>query len=363
MGLEEHKVKKIIDEIPKSLRQEFNIPEAEQMSGFEPDFQNIKKYDMGKKRLRAMWSGQEVMQDKLNCEMSSELISIINFSRVWPTGIIGIRKRFRVVFRLIVKSTIFDNSLTLAVLLNTIVLSLNHYGISQEMEDALDYYNTWFTYLFIGEMTIKLLAVGVVKYCSDKMNLLDGTVVIISIFEIIYVAMSAGNMDLAAFATIRMFRTFRVFRIARLLRGMESMKTIIDVIARSYESFIYITLLMGVFIFIFSLLGMQLFGGKFNYPDGLPRGNYDSFAIAAITVFQILTMENWISVLYDSMRGDVNKLMICVFYITWIFLGNFILLNLFLAILLDSFLVDEEGEELDEQEIMMAKKAKLQRAA
>ena len=63
------------------------------------------------------------------------------------------------------------------------------------------------------------------------------------------------------------------------------MQTIIDVIAKSYQSFIYITLLMSVFIFIFSLLGMQLFGGQFDYPDGKPRGNYDRFSIACITVF------------------------------------------------------------------------------
>lgn len=42
---------------------------------------------------------------------------------------------------------------------------------------------------------------------------------------------------------------------------------------------------MFVFIFIFSLLGMQVYGGKFNYDDGKPRGNYDSFTIAFVTVF------------------------------------------------------------------------------
>jgi len=88
------------------------------------------------------------------------------------------------------------------------------------------------------------------------MNILDGTVVIISVFEIIYTKSAGDNIDLAGFATIRMFRTFRVFRIARLLRGLESMQTILSVISRSYKSFIYITLLMTVFIFIFSLLGM-----------------------------------------------------------------------------------------------------------
>jgi len=155
----------------------------------------------------------------------------------------------------------FDNLMTFAVLLNTIVLSINHYGISDEVEEILNIFNSWFTQIFIVEMSLKLLALGVYKYCSDRMNYLDGSVVLISIFELIYTASAAGDMDLAAFATVRMFRTFRVFRIARLLRSLESMQTILGVIGRSYKSFIYITLLMFVFIFIFSLLGMQLFGG------------------------------------------------------------------------------------------------------
>mmetsp|Transcript_20712 Transcript_20712/g.31737 ORF Transcript_20712/g.31737 Transcript_20712/m.31737 type:complete len:169 (-) Transcript_20712:3207-3713(-) len=163
--------------------------------------------------------------------------------------------------RLFVRSMFFDNLMTFAVLLNTIVLSINHYGISDEVEEILNIFNSWFTQIFIVEMSLKLLALGVYKYCSDRMNYLDGSVVLISIFELIYTASAAGDMDLAAFATVRMFRTFRVFRIARLLRSLESMQTILGVIGRSYKSFIYITLLMFVFIFIFSLLGMQLFGG------------------------------------------------------------------------------------------------------
>ena len=98
---------------------------------------------------------------------------------------------------------------------------------------------------------------------------------------------------MSAFRTIRMLRTFRVFRVARLLRALKSMQTIMAVIARSYKSFIYITVLMFLFVIIFSLLGMSLFGGLFNFVDGKPRGNYDSFSIAFVTVFQVLTMENW----------------------------------------------------------------------
>jgi len=131
-----------------------------------------------------------------------------------------------------------------------------------------------------------------------------------------------------------------------------------QVIARSYKSFIYITVLMFLFVIIFSLLGMSLFGGTFNFVEGKPRGNYDSFSIAFVTIFQVLTMENWQSVLFDSMRSPMNPYAISIFYIMWIFLGNFILLNLFLAILLDSFLEEDEesNESTSEKEERMKKK-------
>lgn len=82
-----------------------------------------------------------------------------------------------------------------------------------------------------------------------------------------------------------------------------------------------------------------------NYVDGLPRGNFNSPEIAFLTVFQILTMENWQTILFDLMRGETSKILITAYLISWIFIGNFILLNLFLAILLDSFIEEDEEEE------------------
>ena len=75
--------------------------------------------------------------------------------------------------------------------------------------------------------------------------------------------------------------------------------------------------------------------------EDLPRANYESFSIAFVTVFQVLTMENWQQVLYVSMRAAkgswIFKAVCAIYYISWIFIGNFILLNLFLAILIDGF--------------------------
>jgi hypothetical protein len=92
---------------------------------------------------------------------------------------------------------------------------------------------------------------------------------------------------------------------------------------------------------------MQTFAGIFKDDvNGTPSNNYDSAAIAFITIFQILTLENWQTVLFVTLRNNnVNKFWVCGIYISWIFIGNFILLNLFLAILLDSFLEEDEEEQ------------------
>ena len=77
-------------------------------------------------------------------------------------------------------------------------------------------------------MSSKLLAIGIGKYCADKMNYIDGSVVLLSVFEMIAdEVMSEGGGSLQQFKALRMLRTFRVFRIARLLRALESMQTII----------------------------------------------------------------------------------------------------------------------------------------
>lgn len=98
----------------------------------------------------------------------------------------------------------------------------------------------------------------------------------------------------------------------------------------------YLAMLLLLFLFIYTLLGMQLFGGKFDFEEGTPRGNFDQFHSAFVTVFQLLTLENWQLVLFSGIRSFGGWSVI--YFLSWIFIGNFVLLNLFLAILLDSFL-------------------------
>lgn len=139
--------------------------------------------------------------------------------------------------------------------------------MSNNLSNAYDVFN----WIFIIEMAIKLLAVGVYKYLSDKMNWLDGSIVSLSIIEMILINLSGSGSDFSAIKTVRVLRTLRVLRIVRLLRSLESMQIIMSVLIRSASSFAYITMLLFVFLFIFTLLGMQLFGGNFDFPEGRCR--------------------------------------------------------------------------------------------
>lgn len=178
--------------------------------------------------------------------------------RVWPKGCHGYIKRWRVLLKNIMKHPIVDNFMTLCVFANTVVLGLDYYGIDPTTSSILTVFNTVFTIIFAIEIALKLLAVGVVKYLRDKLNYMDGAIVILSMVELIFMS---GKGALSALRSVRIIRTFRVLRVARLLRGLKSMMNIIAVIQRSISSFIYLAMLLLIFIFIFALLGMQIFGG------------------------------------------------------------------------------------------------------
>lgn len=114
--------------------------------------------------------------------------------------------------------------------MNTVVLALEGADTPAETQAVLDLMNVYFTWIFIVEMGLRLIAIGVGKYAAERMNLLDGFVVILSIVEMVIEAVltsdsgEGGAPNLKAFKSLRTLRTFRVFRIARLLRMMKSMQ-------------------------------------------------------------------------------------------------------------------------------------------
>ena len=159
---------------------------------------------------------------------------------------------------------------------------------------------------------------------------------------------AGANMNASAFRVVRVFRLFRVLRIARLARRMKFMAFVFKVMSQSIGSAAWVSLLLLLFAAIFSVLGMQLFAGLYN--SGIDnalgvkelRNNFDGLGMSFISVFQILSGEDWHKIMFHGVR--VTGPAAALFFISWVCIGQFILLNIFLAVILQ---YSDEPSEAD----------------
>jgi hypothetical protein len=143
---------------------------------------------------------------------------------------------------------------------------------------------------------------------------------------------------------IKALRAFRLFRLIKLVRSNPTLATLVDSIVHTIAAIGNFLVLLSILIYVFALLGMSNFAGKFVFDmDGkydpingeVPRQNFDSIFWAIVTVFQIFIGDGWNQVMYDSIIA--SGIRSANFYIMLVLIGNFIMFNLFLAILLGNF--------------------------
>lgn len=301
--------------------------------------------DVHANRVLGDWSGSDV---KPLVEEKVDLVSLNELeAKLWAAGLPGKLQKLVRPLRSLVSSAYFNAAMTVCVLLNTVVLAIYHYGMDSALSAGLDQISFVFTILFTVEMVLKMLGLGLLGYFRSKMNMFDCAVVLISLLEL---SLLSGS-KVSALRSFRVFRIFRVFRVARLFRYMNYMRTLLIAVEKSVANMLNMGLLILLFLVVAALFGMQLFGGKFDFPDGKPRANFDNFHYAFLTSFQLLTMENWFSVLYSGMRTNLNYFA-AIYFVIWVFFGNFVLLNLFLAIMLNGF--SEADDDFETQALNIA---------
>lgn len=134
------------------------------MSNYDIDFSEVRKVDACAKKRRPTWSGQEVLSLSLDIAKSKKILKMMSKTRVWPKGLFNYVKKFRAFLKAFIRLTLFENFLTGCVLINTVVMAMDAYDIKDQTKADLEFLNEIFTYIFIVEMTVKLLARGVKKY-------------------------------------------------------------------------------------------------------------------------------------------------------------------------------------------------------
>ena len=318
------------------------------------EVQNILLYDLKtNSHTYVKWSGEDVLYnkdiDKHKKNWNKLIKSLENFNMIiWNENSYMKRvQKVRYAFYILANNDYFEYVILSIVILNSIILSLEGNLLRPEYLLNVKYLNIAFNLIFLLEYIIKFVGLTPLVYYSDAFSYLDTAIIAFTIIDMATPDDNSGTFEAkrtvsSQLAFFRVFRIFRVIRLAKVLRKLKSMRIIIVSIKKSLTNVTYIIIILILFILIFQLLGMSLL---------YQNRHYQTFLEAFYTTYQILTLENWDSIFYEI--WPMNKF--CIFYfVFWIFIGNYILFNLFISILIQSFstLDLEDEDDLTEDDII-----------
>ncbi|KAK5648632.1 hypothetical protein RI129_003524 [Pyrocoelia pectoralis] len=224
----------------------------------------------------------------------------------------------------IVRDPLFELFITVCIVLNTMFLALEHHGMSASVHRALDIGNKVFTSIFTLECTMKLMALSK-DFFKNGWNIFDLIIVSASVLDLIFELVDG----------LSVLRGLRLLRVLKLAQSWITMKVLLSIIISTIGALGNLTFVLVIVIYIFAVIGMQLFSKDYTW-------NFTDFFHSFMMIFRILCGE-WIEPLWDCMRAETTEgpgACFAVFLPTLV-MGNFMVLNLFLALLLNSFNSEE----------------------
>ncbi|XP_054976265.1 sodium channel protein type 9 subunit alpha [Sorex araneus] len=243
--------------------------------------------------------------------------------------------KFKKLIHIIVMDPFVDLAITICIVLNTLFMAMEHHPMTEEFKNVLSVGNLVFTGIFTAEMVLKLIAMDPYEYFQVGWNIFDSIIVTLSLVELFL-----SNVE-----GLSVLRSFRLLRVFKLAKSWPTLNMLIKIIGNSVGALGNLTLVLAIIVFIFAVVGMQLFGKnykecvcKINEDCTLPRWHMNDFFHSFLIVFRVLCGE-WIETMWDCMEVAGQAMCLIVFMMVMV-IGNLVVLNLFLALLLSSFSSD-----------------------
>ena len=233
----------------------------------------------------------------------------------------------------------FEFGIIVIIILNALLLGL---GTSPAIEEQ---YGNWIQVLyevalaiFVLEALLKMAASSprVVGYFRDGWNVFDFLVVALALIPV------TGQ-----FATIA--RLVRLLRVMRLVSTIKDLRVIVTALVSSIPSVGHVIMLMGIIVYIYAIIGYHLFSE--HDPE-----HWRNIGIAVLTLFNIITFDGWTDVMFTAM--DLNPLA-WVYFVSFVVVGTFVVINLFIAIIIDK-MGDAKLERILDQENPVSREELLQ---
>uniref|UniRef100_A0A182IP03 Voltage-dependent L-type calcium channel subunit alpha n=1 Tax=Anopheles atroparvus TaxID=41427 RepID=A0A182IP03_ANOAO len=256
-----------------------------------------------------------------------------------------------------VTSQLFEYTIFILIMMNTITLSMKFYRQPQPYTEWLDFLNLVFTAVFALEFVFKLAAFRFQNYFGDAWNVFDFIIVLGSFIDIVYseVTTSSGTKGASTIISINFFRLFRVMRLIKLLARGEGIRTLLWTFIKSFQALPYVALLIVMLFFIYAVIGMQVFGRiALDDETAIHRNNnFQTFPQAILVLFRSATGEAWQDIMLDcsareEVRCDENSedkeskegcgsSFAFPYFISFYVLCSFLIINLFVAVIMDNF--------------------------
>ncbi|XP_042204472.1 sodium channel protein para-like isoform X7 [Homarus americanus] len=274
---------------------------------------------------------EESFKERVKKKLIKYLLKCIDIFCVWDCCWAWIK--FAKFVELIVFDPFMELFITLCIVINTLFMALDHYGMKDGFANFLQMGNYFFTATFSIECFLKIIAMNPKYYLQEGWNIFDFIIVFLSLLEL-------GLANVSGLSVLRSFRLLRVFKLAK---SWPTLNLLISIMGKTVGALGNLTFVLCIIIFIFAVMGMQLFGKNYTEnvsrfpenPDGrLPRWNFTDFMHSFMIVFRVLCGE-WIESMWDCMV--VCDWSCIPFFMATVIIGNLVVLNLFLALLLSSF--------------------------
>ncbi|NXO42042.1 SCN5A protein, partial [Locustella ochotensis] len=270
----------------------------------------------------------------------------------------------------VVSKQAFDVSIMILICLNMVTMMVETDDQSQEKVNILHKINMLFVAIFTGECIFKMLALRH-YYFTNGWNIFDFVVVILSI-----VGTVLSDIIQKYFFSPTLFRVIRLARIGRILRlirGAKGIRTLLFALMMSLPALFNIGLLLFLVMFIYAIFGMANFAyvkKEYGIDDMF---NFQTFANSMLCLFQITTSAGWDGLLNpilntgppycdpnlpnaNGSKGDCGSPAVGIlFFVTYIIISFLIVVNMYIAIILENFSVatEESTEPLSEDDFDM----------
>mmetsp|Transcript_15432 Transcript_15432/g.38715 ORF Transcript_15432/g.38715 Transcript_15432/m.38715 type:complete len:831 (+) Transcript_15432:1-2493(+) len=251
-----------------------------------------------------------------------------------------------------VKKKWFEQIVLSIILLNAAILAADYYEAGPEYLRLLALGNDFCLVAFVVEAILKILALSFSEYIIKPWNVFDFSIIVISLLHELIVTFgdSTLNPSLA-----RLLRIVRVVRLLRAIKSARRIRSMLTTLIFSLPALANISSIFCIVLFLFSVLGMQLFGdvmhGEFLNDDA----NFCHFSSSAMTMFRSATGEAWNGIMHDVMvspdqgcsieAGNCGSWTAIPFFVSYMVVANFVVLNMMIAIIIQEFQLTQKREE------------------